>query len=91
MSERLRASETFATDPGTRCRCGKQADAYIEIHAVDYCTPGQQTVNALVCREHLVDHVRRCVGILVDGPDFCGTCQLPIVTLSDMIVRLQPL
>lgn len=74
-----------------RCRCGNTATAFLQIHRLDYCTQSQPTCDDLYCQPCLERDITRLVQVLLDHPDSCSTCFLPIVSLSDIIVRLSPL
>lgn len=78
-------------DFSPRCECGNHAVSFLEIHALDYCTEDYPTRSSLLCRACLQRDVGRLAGILVDHPDFCSSCHLTFVSLSDIVVRLSPL
>jgi hypothetical protein len=88
---RIAASATTVSDFDPRCECGQAAVMFLELHNVDYCTQTRRTVSALVCKPCSFRDMARVQELLLDGPDFCSSCGLTIVSLSDMVVRLSPL
>lgn len=79
------------------CPCGGWAVVSLQAHPVDAC--GGRTAPAdvlLLCRGCLERELASIQRVLLDAflglrPAECNQCGLTIVTLSDIIVRLQPL
>ena len=89
---RITASATDVIDFDAKCACGNCAVVFLEIHALDYCSPGHRTIASLRCKVCLTKDLTRAIAILVDGgPLWCSSCQTPIVVLSDFVARVQPL
>lgn len=88
---RIAASATMVSDFDALCACGKPAVMFLEMHNVDYCTELRRTVSALLCKPCSFRDMARVQELLLDGPDFCSSCGLTFVNLSDMVVRLSPL
>lgn len=79
------------------CPCGYLAVVAYQAHPVDGCggatAPAEVVLLCGACLRKALDGVQR---VLLDAflglrPDECLECGLHIVTLSDIIVRLQPL
>lgn len=90
MRRRIRASNTSVLDFHVMCRCGNHAVAFLEIHAIDYCTRQAPTRSAFLCRVCLARDIGRIAVMLVDGPQFCSSCGLTIDNLYAMVVTLCP-
>jgi hypothetical protein len=90
-NRRISASHTSVSDFDPKCDCGNHAAAYLEIHAIDYCTQDRPTWAKFLCQACLTRDMSRVQNIVVEGGAFCSTCGLTIVSLSDMVVRLCPL
>lgn len=89
---RITASKTDVSDFDAKCLCGNCAVAFLEIHALDYCTPDDRTWSGLRCKPCLVRDLARLITILFeDGPLWCSSCDMILVELSDLVVRVQPL
>jgi hypothetical protein len=88
---RVQSRHTFVLDPAVMCACGNRAIQFLEIHAMDFCTESEPTRAAFVCDACMARDVHRIEQILLDAAGFCATCYLPIVTMSDMIVKQCPI
>lgn len=79
------------------CRCGCLGTVGYQAHPVDECGGSREAPEAvLLCGGCLEDELVKVQGILLDAflelrPAECTTCGLTIVSLSDIIVRIQPL
>ncbi|AEJ95356.1 hypothetical protein SEA_LITTLELAF_77 [Mycobacterium phage LittleLaf] len=77
--------------------CKGWAVTFIECHPVDLCAGAQQaTVSKLLCKACLEACIADIQDTLLNSflhirPDHCWQCGLTIVSLSDIIVRIQPL
>lgn len=80
-----------------QCGCGGLAVAWLQAHPVDGCEGRTGPAEGmLLCRGCLERELCAIQAVLLDAflairPPECTQCGLTIVTLSDIIVRLQPL
>lgn len=84
-------NDTWVEDFDPRCKCGNIATHYLEVHAVDYCTPDKPTWIKLICKPCIGTEVVRVANIVADGEEWCSSCDTPLVTLGDIIVSLTPI
>ena len=89
MKRQIRAKHTSVTDPEPLCKCGNVAVAFLQMHAIDYCTPEEPDISGLLCQACLERDVRRLLGILITGPGFCSSCYQDTGSLVEMNVRLE--
>lgn len=90
----IRTASTFVLDHDPQCRCGNHATTFMELHRINDCAT-ESTLGSFVCTPCLGDHVRRLSQLtmraqLVGGLK-CRTCDLVVVTTSDLIIRITPL
>jgi len=91
---RITASRTMVSDWQPQCgSCGGTAEVFLQIHAVDHCTPDRPSWSKLLCRTCLKVELDRVVEILVEGEPgvVCKTCRLTMVAMSDIVIRICPL
>jgi hypothetical protein len=88
---RIVSSHTMVSDFAPVCDCGAEAEAFLEVHAVDYCTPEVPSWAKLLCRGCLKRDVEKVQNILLDGRVWCSSCGLTMHDMGDMVVRLSPL
>jgi hypothetical protein len=58
---------------------------------VGYCTGARPTWIKLICKACVSTEVLRVAEIVADGEEWCPSCDLPLVTISDIIVSLCPI
>lgn len=87
----LRAASTFVEDFDAMCKCGNRATHILTVHAVDYCTEERPEWVKFICRPCIGTEVARAANIVADGEEWCSSCGVPLINLSDIIVRLIPL
>ena len=89
--KRLASGPTFVTDFDPMCKCGNHATHILTVHAVDYCTEDRPEWVKFICKPCIGNEVVRAATIVADGEEWCSSCGLILVTLSDIIVRLSPI
>lgn len=88
---RITTPHTSVSDFDPMCDCGNKAVVFMEIHNAHQSHETGPTLSKLLCRPCTKRDLDRVLTVLMDGPVQCKTCDLRIVTLSDMVVRLCPL
>lgn len=86
--KRLASGPTFVTDFNPMCKCGNHATHILTVHAVDYCTEERPEWVKFICKPCIGTEVSRAAEIVAEGEEWCSSCGVPLVSLSDIIVRL---
>lgn len=80
-------SSTAVREPVIACMCGSSATAFLQVHAVDKCLR-TKTASQFFCASCLLDYLHIAQEIADDGGEYCSTCNLHIVSLADIVVRI---
>ena len=86
----LRTASTFVLDWEPLCKCGNVAVHFIEIHAVGCCTPDYPTRSTLFCEKCSMNSIDKAFRLVGDEA-LCPSCEMPFVTVSDLVVKVAPL
>lgn len=90
MVRRIEASQTRVLDFAIKCECGSVATTYLEIHSFGLCDK-EPTTGQFFCDGCFKMNITRAQNIADDVDIDCTTCGMVISTLSDIVVRIQPI
>lgn len=90
MKRRIAASHTSVMDFAITCDCGNVATTYLEIHSFGLCDK-DPTTGQFFCDGCFKMSMARVQDIVDEGDADCDVCARKVITLSDIVVRIQPL